>query len=379
MDGDQGRAALVLTGGGARAAYQVGVLAAIRELRGKRAGNPFPILCGTSAGAINAAALAVHAGDFGRAVRHIQRVWRALHVDQVYRVDPLALFGSGLRWGSALFAGWLVRQTPRALLDNAPLQALLERVLDLPAIDAAVARGDLYAISVTASGYSTGESLAFFQGAADIPPWRRAQRLGVRGTLGVAHVMASAALPFVFPAVKINREYFGDGSMRQLAPVSPAIHLGADRILVIGAGRTEEEGRVRAERYPSPAQIAGHALSSIFLDTLEVDLESLARINDTVGRITPAQRVAAGIPFRPIETLVILPSQRLDTIAGRHARSLPALLRTVLRGLGTLRREGSTLLSYLLFEPGFTRALIELGYHDAMARAPELRRFLRLE
>ena len=152
MSADEGRAALVLTGGGARAAYQVGVLAAVRELRGKRPGNPFPILCGTSAGAINAVALAVHAGDFGRAVRHIQRVWRSLHVDQVYRVDPLALFGSGLRWGAALFGGWLVRQTPRSLLDNTPLRGLLERVLDFPAIEAAIGRGDLRALSVTASG-----------------------------------------------------------------------------------------------------------------------------------------------------------------------------------------------------------------------------------
>ena len=379
MEGHEGHAALVLTGGGARAAYQVGVLNAIRELRGKRAGNPFPILCGTSAGAINATALAVHASDFGRAVRHIDRIWRGLHVQDVYRVDPAALLGSGMRWGSALFTGWMVRQTPRALLDNAPLQDLLGRVLDLAAIDPAIKRGDLHAVSVTASGYSTGESLAFFQGAIDILPWRRAQRLGVRSELRIEHLMASSALPFVFPAVKIHREFFGDGSMRQLAPVSPAIHLGADRILVIGAGRTAEEGRVRVERYPSPAQIAGHALSSIFLDTLEVDLESLARINDTVGRLSAAQRKAAGIPFRPIETLVIQPSQRLDTIAGRHAASLPALLRTVLRGLGTLRREGSTLLSYLLFEPGYTRALIELGYHDAMARAPEVRRFLRVD
>ena len=379
MDGHEGHAALVLTGGGARAAYQVGVLNAIRELRGKRAGNPFPILCGTSAGAINATALAVHAGDFGRAVRHIDRIWRGLHVQDVYRVDPAALLGSGVRWGATLFTGWMVRQTPRALLDNAPLQDLLGRVLDLAAIDPAIKRGDLHAVSVTASGYSTGESLAFFQGSIDILPWRRAQRLGVRSELRIEHLMASSALPFVFPAVKIHREFFGDGSMRQLAPVSPAIHLGADRILVIGAGRTAEEGRVRVERYPSPAQIAGHALSSIFLDTLEVDLESLARINETVGRLNAAQRKAAGIPFRPIETLVIQPSQRLDTIAGRHGASLPALLRTVLRGLGTLRREGSTLLSYLLFEPGYTRALIELGYHDAMARAPELRRFLRLD
>ena len=272
-----------------------------------------------------------------------------------------------------------MRQTPRALLDNAPLHGLLGRVIDLTAIDPAIKRGDLHAVSITASGYSTGESLAFFQGSIDILPWRRAQRLGVRSELRIEHLLASSALPFVFPAVKIHREFFGDGSMRQLAPVSPAIHLGADRILVIGAGRTAEEGRVRVERYPSPAQIAGHALSSIFLDTLAVDLESLARINDTVGRLSAAQRKAAGIPFRPIETLVIQPSQRLDTIAGRHAASLPALLRTVLRGLGTLRREGSTLLSYLLFEPGYTRALIELGYHDAMARAPEVRRFLRLD
>ena len=380
MEGHEGHAALVLTGGGARAAYQVGVLNAIRELRGKRAGNPFPILCGTSAGAINATALAVHASDFGRAVRHIDRIWRGLHVQDVYRVDPAALLGSGMRWGSALFTGWMVRQTPRALLDNAPLQDLLGRVLDLAAIDPAIKRGDLHAVSVTASGYSTGESLAFFQGAIDILPWRRAQRLGVRSELRIEHLMASSALPFVFPAVKIHREFFGDGSMRQLAPVSPAIHLGADRILVIGAGRTAEEGRMRAVGgYPSPAQIAGHALSSIFLDTLEVDLERLARINDTVSRLDETRRAEAGIALRPIECLVIQPSQRLDTIAARHAHSLPMQLRIVLRGLGTLRRDGSTLLSYLLFEPGFTRALIELGYHDAMTRAGELRRFLRID
>lgn len=374
----EGRAALVLTGGGARAAYQVGVLSAIRELRGARAGNPFPILCGTSAGAINAAALASHVVDFNRAVKHIERIWRNLHVDQVYRVDAPALLGSGLHWGSALFGGWLLRQTPRSLLDNAPLRVLLERVLDFHAIDQSIKRGELYALSVTASGYSSGESLAFFQGSLDIHPWRREQRMGVRTQLQLEHLMASSALPFVFPAVKIHREYFGDGSMRQLAPVSPAIHLGAERILVIGAGRTAEEGRQRAERYPSPAQIAGHALSSIFLDTLAVDLERLARINDTLGLLDPAQRRAAGMPLRQIETLVIQPSQRLDTIAGRHGGSLPRLLRTVLRGLGTMRREGSTLLSYLLFEPGFTRALIELGYHDAMARRAELKAFLRI-
>ena len=374
------RVALVLSGGGARAAYQVGVLRAISELRGRVPGNPFPILCGTSAGAINATALAVFADNYNIAVRKLIRIWRNFHVGDVYRAETLDFLRTGLRWGGALTFGWLLRQTPRSLLDNTPLRGLLERVLDFASIEAAIGRGDLRALSVTASGYSSGESLAFFQGAPELQPWRRAQRLGVRAQLDVCHVMASAALPFVFPAVKIHREYFGDGSMRQLAPVSPAIHLGADRILVIGAGRTAEEGRMRAVGgYPSPAQIAGHALSSIFLDTLEVDLERLARINDTVSRLDETRRAEAGIALRPIECLVIQPSQRLDTIAARHAHSLPMQLRIVLRGLGTLRRDGSTLLSYLLFEPGFTRALIELGYHDAMTRAGELRRFLRID
>ncbi|TAH43955.1 MAG: patatin-like phospholipase family protein [Betaproteobacteria bacterium] len=373
-----GRAALVLTGGGARAAYQVGVLSAIREIRGRRPGNPFPILCGTSAGGINAVALAVHSANFDRAVRHVARIWRNFHIDQVYRVDPVALFGSGLRWASATFTGWAIHQTPHSLLDNSPLRTLLTRVLDYSAIDRAIKAGYLQAISVTASGYASGESLAFFEGSIDIQPWRRAHRMGVRTQLGVDHLMATSALPLVFPAVRINREFFGDGSMRQLAPVSPAIHLGADRVLVIGAGRIAEEGRQRAEGYPSPAQIAGHALSSIFLDTLAVDLERLERINQIVGTMTPQQRRTMAAGLRPVETLVISPSQRIDTIAARHRQEVPSLLSAVLRGVGAMRRDGSTLLSYLLFEPGFIRALMELGYADAMARRSEVAAFLRL-
>ena len=378
MAQEAGRAALVLTGGGARAAYQVGVLQALRHIRGPRPGNPFPILCGTSAGGINAAALAVYSADFNMAVRKVAWIWRNFHVDQVYRADAPALIGSGLRWGSALMTGWAVRQTPRALLDNSPLRRLLLHTLDFSAIDRAIAAGHLHALSVTASGYTSGESLAFFAAHPSVPNWRRTQRLGVRATIGVDHLLASSAIPFVFPAVRINREYFGDGSMRQLAPVSPAIHLGADRILVIGAGRLAEEGRQRTDAYPSPAQIAGHAMSSIFLDGLAVDLEGLERINATLTAFSVAQRQAAGVPWRPIETLVISPSQRLDTMAGHHRESLPTMLRLVLRGVGAMRREGSTLLSYLLFEPGFTRALMELGFEDTMARRDEVAAFLRL-
>ncbi len=374
----QDRTALVLTGGGARAAYQVGVLNAIREIRGKRPGNPFPILCGTSAGAINATALAVFSDDFGMAVRKLSWIWRNFHVQHVYRADALALLETGLRWGATFSLGWLIRQTPRSLLDNSPLRALLSRVYDFSAIGRAIEAGNLHALSVAVSGYSSGENLAFFQAAEGVEGWRRAQRLGVRTVLTVDHLLASSAIPFVFPAVKINREFFGDGSMRQLAPVSPAIHLGAERILVIGSGRLAEEGRQRGDTYPSPAQIAGHAMSSIFLDGLAIDVERMQRINATLNAFSPEQRAAAGLQLRPIEVLVISPSQRLDAIAGAHRDELPQPLRAVLRGVGATRRGGSTLLSYLLFEPGFTRALMELGYADALSRRAEVEAFLRL-
>ena len=373
-----GRTALILTGGGARAAYQVGVLAAIRDLRGRRPGMPFEILVGTSAGAINATALAVFAHDFNRGVRRLLALWRNLHVSQVYRADTAALLAAGLRWGAALSLGWVVRQRPRSLIDNAPLRELLARRLDFEALERNIADGFLHAISVSASSYTSGENIAFFQAVPQIRAWRRAQRLGVRTERGLDHLMASSALPFVFPAVHLHRQHFGDGSMRQLAPISPAIHLAAERVLVIGASRLAEESRQPPVDYPSPAQIAGHALSSIFLDTLAGDLESLQRINQALEVLTPTQREAAGLRLRPIETLVIAPSRRLDLIAGEHCGDLPLALRTVLRGIGAMRGEGSALLSYLLFEPGFTRELIALGYQDTMARREEVVSFLHL-
>ncbi|MBI3524042.1 MAG: patatin-like phospholipase family protein [Betaproteobacteria bacterium] len=374
------RAALILTGGGARAAYQVGVLAAIREMLPDKKHNPFPILCGTSAGAINAAALATAAEDFGAGVLQLLDIWRNFHAGQVYRADALGIGGTGARWLGALMGGWLVKRGPRALLDNAPLRELLTRHLDFRRIDAAITNQALHSVSITCSGYTSGQSVSFFQGRPDIEPWQRSQRFGAHVKLSVEHLMASSAIPFIFPAVKLHREYFGDGSMRQVAPVSPAIHLGADRILVVGAGRmtTPESYREQGDSYPSLAQIAGHALSSIFLDSLSVDIERMQRINHTLSQIPEEVQKRQGMSLRPINVLVIAPSERLDTIAAQHARSLPWPVRMLLGNIGALNKHGGALTSYLLFEPPYTQALIDLGYRDTHERRDEVRAFLNV-
>ncbi len=373
------RAALILTGGGARAAYQVGVLLAVRELLPDPTRNPFPIICGTSAGAINAATLACHADNFRGAVESLASVWRNMHAGHIYRADPLGIAASGAHWLGALMLGWVIRRSPRSLLDNEPLRQLLERHLDFRNLDRVIANGSLYALSLTASGYTSGHSVSFFQAHSDVEVWQRTQRFGCRSRLTIDHLLASSAIPFVFPAVHLNREYFGDGSMRQLAPISPAIHLGAEKVLVIGAGRTSDKAqRQRSSTYPTLAQIAGHSLASIFLDSLAVDIERMQRINQTITAIPPEMRESAGIPLRPVRSLVISPSEHLDYIAARHARALPWSVRALLRGVGAMNRQGGALTSYLLFEQPFTRALIDLGYKDTMDRKSEMEDFLEI-
>jgi NTE family protein len=368
------RAGLVLTGGGARAAYQVGVVKAVRDILGNPVKNPFPILCGTSAGAINATTLAVFADDFSRGVGNLIDVWENMHCHHIYRTDPGHIMSSGWRWLAAMML--MSRRNPISLLDNSPLGEMLERTLAFDRIQDHIDSGALYAVSVTASGYTTGQSVTFFQGGSGLEGWERNQRVGAAATLKLEYLLASSALPFIFPAVKVNREYFGDGSVRQIAPVSPALHLGADRVLVVGTGRqTADQSRARSNIYPSLAQVAGHALNSIFLDGLAVDLERIERINRTLKLIPREKLVEANLPLRPVQVLFISPSQPIERIAARFVHELPATIRFILRPTGAMNRSGSNLASYLLFEDSFCRTLIDLGYQDTVAVEKEVRAF----
>jgi NTE family protein len=375
---------LVLTGGGARAAYQVGVLQALAKLRraaGASTRAPlFPIITGTSAGAINAAALACGADDFEATVRRIGRVWAGLGPDRIYRVDALRVLSSDAPWARLLSAGWLIarwrRSGSRSLLDNSPLRRLLEELVPLARLDELMAQGHLDALAVTASSYGSGEHVTFYQASDKQQPWVRSRRQAAPVRIGHDHLLASSAIPFVFPATALDigghAEYFGDGSMRQSAPLAAAIHLGARRILAVGAGRMLEPAEAQAPNvmsgYPSLAQIAGHALSSIFLDALTADVERLRRINATLALIPVEARAATAL--EPVELLLIAPSQRIDVIAARHAHALPPAVRSLLGEPAVSEAaadiKGSALASYLLFDAAFTRELMALGRADTL-------------
>ncbi|MGO4332197.1 patatin-like phospholipase family protein [Cupriavidus sp. M-11] len=376
---------LIMLGGGARAAYQAGVLRGIARIAARhgrdRGRIPFDIICGTSAGAINGAGMAINAANFRAAADSLGALWSGIHAEDVYRTGLMGVGASGARWLSALAFGWATRRAPRALFDNTPLGSMLSELFDPERVQDSLDAGDLQAFAVTALSYTTGRHVTFYQSHRRIHPWKRSQRLAVEAKIGVDHLLASSSIPFLFPALPLelegHHEWFGDGTMRQMSPLSPAIHLGASRILAIGAASRQRPGwfdTVPAGGYPSLAQVGGQALASIFLDGLSADLERLQHINSLLSRMPEIANDREG--WRPIQVMTVAPSEPIEAIAAEHVQRLPRTVRALLAPLGGTEARGAAFASYLLFEPEFTKALIGLGERDAMAQQHELAAFL---
>jgi NTE family protein len=373
---------LVLTGGGARAAYQVGALSALAEICGGDR-SPFQILSGVSAGAINAVSVASGADEFPLAVTRLAQVWRTLTPDRVYRTDARHLVGIGSRWLRDLSAGGLLGSSRiNYLLDTAPLRELLASTIPISRLAPHFRSGLLRGVAVSTTSYATGLAVTFFDGARDVQEWFRSTRIGVRHRLRLPHVLASSAIPIFFPPVKIHGHYYGDGCVRLHTPLSPAIHLGAQRILAIGVHPVpavelppERARAPRHDRLP-PSEIAGVLLNAVFLDAIEEDLERLERINRTVALLPPEQRGTAAQPLRAIPTLVLRPSQDLGTLAADQYGRFPRMLRYLLKGIGANGETGSDLLSYLAFEPEYVGRLMDLGRSDTLRRRVEIEAFL---
>lgn len=373
---------LVLPGGGARCAYQVGVLKAIGEMLPKGAPCPFPVISGTSAGAINSVVLATRARRFANGVSELEKVWGNFRTNQVFRSDAQTILKTGARWLTSISTGGLLGEPPRSLLDNEPLRQLLTRYLKISHVQESINRGLIDALAVTAAGYGSARSVSFYQGKQNLEPWSRVRRRGVPATLRLDHLMASIAAPLIFPGVQIGQEYFGDGAMRQATPLSPAIHLGAQRILVIGVRNEEPDpdpGPDDPVPYPNLGRVAGYMLDALLMDGLSADLERLARlnyvINERPGRVLEGRFES----LRSIDTMIIFPSQDIREIALRYLHEMPRAVRLLMRALGAMNYGGRQLVSYLLFEAGYTRELIRLGYADAMSRQEQLQDFLRGE
>ena len=364
--------ALLLTGGGARAAYQIGVLKAIASQLPRNQKSPFKVICGTSAGAINAVSMACHASCFHLGVKKTEWVWKNFKTEQVYVGSWTGVFGY-------IFKNYFSKYTrtgklrATSLLNNKPLENLLSGLIDYKRIDRNILTGHLDAVSIAASSYSDGDSIAFFQSSGN-KEWRRAKRKGVKTVLTTRHLMASAAIPLLFPSVKIGNSYYGDGAIHQLSPLSPAVHLGANKILIIGVEQPKQDKYYgESEFHPNTAAITGHLLETIFTDSLNADLERMERINSTLNHTSEDK---AGLT--KVESLLINPSRCFNKLAAQHYNKMPSAIRFLLRFIGISKKSESAMMSYLMFEKPFTEELIKLGYEDGLKQKDEIMSFLGL-
>ena len=367
------RTALLLGGGGARAAYQVGVLKAIAEIVPRGCPNPFPIICGTSAGSINTVALASNADDFHLGVERTLNVWENFQLGHVFYADTKNLSKRIISWVWSHLGFGRASRGPSSLLDNQPLRELLGKYISFKRIDQAIESGSLHAYCLTSCSYTSGESTSFFDGHKHIDSWKRTHREGRRAKMTIEHMMASSAIPVVFPSIKLGDEYFGDGSMRQVSPISPAVHLGADKILIIGLRMESQLGmREPAKQMPSLGQISGYILDTLFLNSLFADVERMERVNRML-RESPSRDEE---PLQIIDHLIISPSQDIADIAIRHYQKLPRSFRIALKFVGLDGGNSRRFISYLMFIEDFCQELIALGYRDAMAQREQLKAFL---
>jgi NTE family protein len=373
---------LVLTGGGARGAYQVGAILAISEICGQKQ-TPFRVLSGVSAGAINTVPLGICADDFPFGAQRLAEIWSSLTPERVYHTDASSLTRLGMRWMKDLTMGGVLGPSrSNFLLNTAPLRELLDKEMETSRLPKLIANGALRGLAVSATNYLTGSTVTFYDGAPDVKPWVRHGRIAVRETITVSHIMASAAIPVFFPPVTIDGKVYGDGGIRMTTPVSPAIHLGAEKIVAIGIRyrRTHEQTvAINLETQTSNvtvAQISGVLLNAVFLDSLDNDIERMERINRTLGYISNEDRRRNPDFLRRIPAFVLRPSQDLGRLAADQYDKFPGTLRHLLRGIGANGASGWDLLSYVAFQPGYVRQLIDLGYADTMARRGEFEEFM---
>ena len=363
---------LVLPGGGARAAYQVGVLKAISELIPDS--NPFSIISGTSAGAINASLLASRSQSLKEAVEVLSGVWCNFKTNKVYRTETTVMLKSIFQWLLTVSSGGVLAKNPKSLLDNSPLRQLLEDTINLEGIKNNIDKGNLDAFAITAASYSSKKSVTFFQSEEDDIDWERFLRVGVKTDILIDHLMASIALPLIFPAVKINNEYFGDGAMRQATPLSPAIRLGAEKLLIINTDSKSPNNQLTDNQiYPSIGEVGGYMLDALFTGGLLSDLERLDRINQIIENSGNNSVQTSNKKMKHLDYCVISPSKDIKKIAKEHYKDVPYSVKLLMKGLGLKNREESELLSFLLFESSFTSSLIQLGFEDGMTNQSEIK------